>query len=243
MSVEQWSDLMFPEKEGRDAHVYGSVKSVNADGSYEVRLNASSVTTRCVACCTASVGDRVLVLVKANGRCDAVGRVGGIVSPAELDELEALLGISGGCVSLTDLMWDMAHPVGSVMQVANGFDPNDVRGAWERVEGRFLLASGGGYERGSTGGEKTHTLTENEMAKVSGLINIRGWTWGGGSEGDIALSVGGVFSGTRKSSSYDLLKYGDAQGGYEEIKFTAGGDQPHNNMPPYLAVDTWRRTA
>lgn len=224
--------------------VFGSVKAVNTDGSYSVRLNKSSVPTRCTACDTASVGDRVAVVINTDGKSHVVGRVGGVVSAAELDELEELLGISsgGGC-SMTDLMWDMAHPVGSVLQVANGFDPNTVRGTWERVEGRFLLASGGGYERGDTGGEATHTLTENEMAKVSGYINLRGWTWGSGTEGNIALSVGGAFSGTSRSSSYDLLKYGDAQGGYEEIKFTAGGDKPHNNMPPYLAVDTWRRVA
>lgn len=77
MSVEKWSDLLFSGAAGRDSHVYGSVESVNADGSYEVRLNASGVTARCAACCTASAGDRVLVVVKADGKCAAIGRVGG----------------------------------------------------------------------------------------------------------------------------------------------------------------------
>lgn len=77
MSVEKWSDLLFPGGGGRDSHVYGSVESVNPDGSYEVRLNASGVTARCAACCTASAGDRVLVVVKADGKCAAIGRVGG----------------------------------------------------------------------------------------------------------------------------------------------------------------------
>lgn len=56
---------------------YGRVVGVNSDGSYQVQLNASSTTTRCVNCCTANVGDRVAVAIKANGKCDAVGRVGG----------------------------------------------------------------------------------------------------------------------------------------------------------------------
>lgn len=77
MSIEQWSDLMFPEPEGKDTHAWGRVKSINADGSYEVRLNSSSVTTRCTKGCTANAGDWVLVLIKANGKCDAIARRGG----------------------------------------------------------------------------------------------------------------------------------------------------------------------
>lgn len=86
MSIEQWSDLMFPDKEGKDVHVYGSVRAINADGSYEVQLNASSVTTKCTACCTAIVGDRVLVCIKADGRCAAIGRVGGDLGGGDLEE-------------------------------------------------------------------------------------------------------------------------------------------------------------
>ena len=77
MSIEQWSDLMFPESGGNDAHTWGSVKAVNDDGSYQVQLNTSSVTTRCAAGCTAGVGDRVLVCIMANGRCVAVSRLEG----------------------------------------------------------------------------------------------------------------------------------------------------------------------
>lgn len=77
MSIEQWSDLMFPEAGERDAHLWGSVKAVNSDGSYQVQLNKSNVTTRCSAGCTAGVGDRVLVCIMANGRCAACGRLEG----------------------------------------------------------------------------------------------------------------------------------------------------------------------
>lgn len=86
MNIEQWSDLMFPDKDGKDVHVYGSVRAINADGSYEVQLNASSVTTKCTACCTAIVGDRVLVCIKADGRCAAIGRVGGDLGGGDLEE-------------------------------------------------------------------------------------------------------------------------------------------------------------
>lgn len=69
-----------------DVHTTGLVKSINADGSYQVQLNASSTTTRCAAGCTAGVGDRVLVCIMANGRCVAVGRLGGDAASAVLND-------------------------------------------------------------------------------------------------------------------------------------------------------------
>ena len=65
---------------GSDYHTYGSIESVNEDGSYQVRLDGSSNATRCANTCTVSAGDRALVLVKSDGKCAVVGRVGGTVS-------------------------------------------------------------------------------------------------------------------------------------------------------------------
>lgn len=67
------------QPECSDLHVFGSVKSINADGSYQVQLNTSSVTTRCAKLCNASVGDRVLVVIMRNGRAAAIARLGGDV--------------------------------------------------------------------------------------------------------------------------------------------------------------------
>lgn len=65
---------------GSDYHTYGLVESVNADGSYQVRLDGAPCATRCANTCTVSAGDRALVLVKSDGKCAVVGRVGGTVS-------------------------------------------------------------------------------------------------------------------------------------------------------------------
>lgn len=121
-------------------------------------------------------------------------------------------------------MWDMAHPVGSIMQVSGGFDPNDVRGEWERVEGRFLLAASSAYADGSTGGEATHKLTVSEMPSHAHSSNV--WGYVSGTEyGYITNNAGSNISFTK----WDTSK--------------VGGSAAHNNMPPYLAVNTWRRVA
>lgn len=84
VSLERLADALYPKPEPKNGTAYGTVESVNPDGSYQVKLNASATTTRCAKLCDASVGDRVLVLIQANGHCAAIGRVGGSLQPAVL---------------------------------------------------------------------------------------------------------------------------------------------------------------
>ena len=77
MNQDIVASLLFPEGRKQDEHVFGIVREVNADGSYQVQLNASSVTARATACCEAQVGSRVLVLIMRNGRCVATAKVVG----------------------------------------------------------------------------------------------------------------------------------------------------------------------
>lgn len=67
----------FGKKTQYDTHTWGTVKSINSDGSYQVQLNASTVYTRCAKLCFANVGDRVFVCILANGTCAAIARLGG----------------------------------------------------------------------------------------------------------------------------------------------------------------------
>lgn len=87
VSLERLADTLYPKPEPKNGTAYGTVESVNADGSYQVKLNASATTTRCAKLCDASVGDRVLVLIQANGHCAAIGRVGGSVRASSVDTL------------------------------------------------------------------------------------------------------------------------------------------------------------
>ena len=81
VSMEDVASVLFDSPPRRDYTCYGSVESVNSDGSYQVRLNAGGPSTRCVRLCNAEAGDRVLVLLQANGHCAAIGRVGGDALP------------------------------------------------------------------------------------------------------------------------------------------------------------------
>ena len=69
---------------------------------------------------------------------------------------------------LIDNVLDKVYPVGSIYCSTISTNPNTLFGfgTWEYIEqGRVLLSQGSNYTAGSTGGEKTHILTVNEMPK------------------------------------------------------------------------------
>ena len=80
-TLERIADTFFEPPKKTDYTTYGRVDSINADGSYQVQLNASATTTRCTKLCEAAVGDSVMVVVQANGHAAAIGRVGGDNAP------------------------------------------------------------------------------------------------------------------------------------------------------------------
>lgn len=74
-----------PEEVNKVFAVYGQVKSINPDGTYQVSLNGSTTTTKCARLTGAHVGDVVLVTVLNNGYSVVTGCVGG-----DTDAVDAL---------------------------------------------------------------------------------------------------------------------------------------------------------
>jgi hypothetical protein len=127
----------------------------------------------------------------------------------------------------SSLTFDDIYPVGSIYMSVNSTNPGTLfGGTWEQIQDRFLLAAGTTYTAGATGGEATHTLTVTEMPNHT--HNIYGGDgdvpdWFGGSGNTYGIQA-------RTKTAYDRLQY-------------VGGNGAHNNMPPYLVVYIWKRTA
>ena len=60
-----------------DRAVYGEVKQINSDQTYQVSLNGSDTTVKCARLSGAKVGDTVMVELLANGYAVVTGTVGG----------------------------------------------------------------------------------------------------------------------------------------------------------------------
>lgn len=155
-------------------------------------------------------------------------------------------------------LFDSIYPVGSIYLSTNSTNPSTLfGGTWEQIKDRFLLACGNSYSNGATGGEATHKLTTSEIPKhthgsksLTGYSDFRDINNG---ENNLILSGSGIFSVTRVnwSGNHDAaekINKGDYKKNRLNINAThehssVGGNAAHNNMPPYIAVYIWKRTA
>ena len=127
-------------------------------------------------------------------------------------------------------LFDIVYPVGAIYMSVSEISPAILfGGTWEQIQNRFLLAAGSSYTAGDTGGEATHTLTKNEMPTHSHEI-YSGY-------GDVVSNV---------SDAYRYQTWGSSDRGWKTGNLgtsNIGGGAAHNNMPPYLVVYMWKRTA
>lgn len=117
------------------------------------------------------------------------------------------------------------YPIGSIYMSVNSTNPSQLfGGTWVQISGRFLYCTNNSMD---TGGEATHKLTINEMPYHNhNILWCNSQTFGN----TYARAVSSKDGDLNHAVTPDTIKY-------------AGGDQPHNNMPPYFTVYCWYRTA
>lgn len=139
---------------------------------------------------------------------------------------------SSGGVSISSV-----YPIGSIYMSVNSTDPSTLfGGSWERIQDKFLLASGNSYGAGSTGGSAKATLPSHTHTFGSGGYQLWGVKIGAGSTED-----GNKISGTAK---YYAAATGGSTSNYkwlESVDSKGVSDVSQANMPPYLAVYVWKR--
>ena len=131
------------------------------------------------------------------------------------------------------------YPVGSIYVSKDPTDPAELfGGSWKRIKERFIWAIGDNENPGDTGGEKTHTLSVDEMpshAHSPSDFDVNG-NW---------VPATDAMSRTRYNSDSAGTKYipsGDSLADWKWGKTSSvGGSAPHNNMPPYYGVYIWIR--
>lgn len=129
---------------------------------------------------------------------------------------------------LKDLI-NTLFPVGMILSFDTDIDPNELySGTWERIKGKFIWGIDDGETAGTTGGEKEHTLTVDEMPSHS---HYQKKFWGTAGSG-----------GTAYTAAQELTEAHEYASNIDTTR-TSGGDQPHNNMPPYYGAYVWRRIA
>jgi hypothetical protein len=163
---------------------------------------------------------------------------------------------------------DLIYPVGSIYLSVNPASPSDLfGGTWERIKDTFLLGAGDAYAAGSTGGsedavvvkhnhlQQSHTHEQSPHKHGPSLDGSRYLYYNysdvqtGVSERSVASASGNYKAPVINSSSTDWkgATYTSSETA-ENLETTAvnietGEDGSGKNMPPYLSVYMWKRTA
>lgn len=166
-----------------------------------------------------------------------------VTTPVELYPIIQTGGGGGSALQAINNLSDVANarqsidnlgifPIGSIYLTTTATNPQTyLPGSWQAAaEGRMLIGVGTGTDdnlvnrsisAAEMAGEYDHTLTEPEMPVHTHPEETVSVT-----TGDANGGIGARFIGTPSVPSGP-----------------AGGDQPHNNMPPYLGVYIWERIA
>lgn len=92
------------------------------------------------------------------------------------------------------------------------------------LRGKFILGASSNHTAGSAGGEETHVLTVGELPRFTPSITVS------------------ILDGNPNSANMWHQRRNCVAGGCDDPRLTSapfssiGGDQPHNNMPPYYAL-------
>ena len=146
------------------------------------------------------------------------------------------------------------YPVGSIYMSVNSVNPSTLFGfgVWEKIEDKFLLASGTTYANGSTGGSANSVVVSHNHTQNSHTHNARdkrrfivvrdGANWSYTPKIKIRTDGSGTaycypHSDTDKDG---IVEHTETASVSPTINST-GEDGTGKNMPPYLAVNMWQR--
>ena len=152
---------------------------------------------------------------------------------------------------VTDLI-NTIYPIGSIYMSVSSTSPQILfGGTWEQIKDTFLLASGDTYASDgdvatAQHGSATVSLTEEQMPRHTHTQNAHTHTIGSLARytitGKGVAAVGDGYGNSKNYKTGSTTATNKYTGGTNTTEAAQNGSA-HENMPPYMAVYCWKRTA
>lgn len=245
-----------------NARLIEVIESVDESGAYSVTPSFEAVSLADVPTDAAMVTEtgNVAIMSESGARLlaqvRAISATGGEVKISELEEATTLsdddafpMATSSATLKATWAlmareMLGRVYPVGSIyINATNDTNPATLLGfgEWQRLsQGRMMIDANSTYAAGATGGEATHVLTKAELPNLAGTVQFHG---AGTSSGTVLSKTSGVFGQGTKRNNYKNGGNTGAATSYDGFTLNVGNNTAHNNMPPWIGVYIWKRTA
>lgn len=158
----------------------------------------------------------------------------------------------------TEDLVDVVYPVGSIYMSVNSTSPATLfGGTWVRIKDTFLLASGDTYSSDgdvatAQHGSATVTLTANQSGVPThqhGMAHTHnhhhtaiGYQLlsASGTARRVPVGYNTISADSTLATSYDNTASSKSS---TDNNTSANASEAHENMPPYMAVYVWKRTA
>ena len=215
-SASTWTALKSGSGYTLNSNIISASGAFSVDSSYDIRLTVKDYFTTVTS--TFEIPTAFTLLdFNASGKGMAFGKVSEKTQGMEIALDVEFIG------KLTGTIFDAILPIGTIIMRYDHTDPGTLYPGttWVRVHSAFPWFTDTAGQIGTTGGERNVTLTVSQIP---------------------AHSHGSVYSqhapGTKSQAWYTTAGTSLAYGAVE-----TGGGAAHNNMPPYIQISAWRRTA
>ena len=215
-SATTWTALKSGSGYTLNSNIISTSGAFSVDSSYDIRLTVSDYFTTVTSTFELPTAFTLLDF-NASGKGMAFGKVSEKTNGMEIALDVEFIG------KLTGTIFDAILPIGTIIMRYDHTNPGTLYPGttWVRVYGAFPWFTDANGAIGTTGGERNVTLTVDQIP---------------------SHSHGSVYSqhapGTKSQAWYTTAGTSLAYGAV-----ATGGGAAHNNMPPYIQISAWRRTA
>ena len=215
-SATTWTALTSGSVYALNSNIISASGAFSVDRSYDIRLTVKDFFTTVTSIFEIPTAFTLLDF-HSSGTGIAFGKVAEKTGTMEIAMDVEFIG------KITGTIFDAILPIGSMVLRYDHINPGTLYPGttWVRVHSAFPWFTDVGGVIGTTGGERNVTLTVEQIP---------------------SHSHGSVYSqhapGTKTQAWYTTAGTSLAYGAV-----ATGGGAAHNNMPPYIQISAWRRTA